>query len=85
MPYKLPRLHLQESLQQELQVAEFHAAQGEQIVEQQRKRADRLRSTSGPATRATLNADMLLRVVEDTQKLFESHVDLLKREVAEAS
>src|SRR5262249_15684936 len=71
-----------QQLLQELQVAEIHAARGKVIVEQQRKRADRLRSTSGPATPATRDADMLLRVVEDTQNLLESHVDLMKREVA---
>jgi len=71
-----------QQLLQELQVAEIHAARGKVIVEQQRKRADRLRRTSGPATPATRDADMLLRVVEDTQNLFESHVDLMKREVA---
>jgi hypothetical protein len=78
---ELRHLHLQ-GLLQELEVAELHAVQGKKIVEDQRKRARRLRDTTGPDTPATCNADTLLRVIEDTQKLFEGHVDLIKREVA---
>ena len=78
---ELHQLHLQ-GLLQELEVAEHHAAQGKKIIYDQRKRARRLRDITGPDTLATSNAERLLRVIEDTQKLFEGHVDLIKREVA---
>ena len=55
-------IHLQ-ALQKKLQHAEYHAAQGKEIVEQQRKRAEKLRSVSGPDTGPTLNADTLFRVL----------------------
>ena len=74
-------IHLQ-ALQKKLQRAEYHAAQGKEIVEQQRKRAEKLRSVSGPDTGPTQNADTLFRVLEDTQRILEDHVDLLKHEIA---
>jgi hypothetical protein len=74
-------IHFQE-LQKELQVAEYHVARGKELVEQQLKRAHRLRSVSGRNTRETQNADTLLRLLEDTQSILETHVDLLKHEIA---
>ena len=68
-----------QELQEELQFAELHAAQGKDIVERQRKCTERLRAVSGPDTRPTQDADTLLRVFEDTQRLF--HVNLLRREI----
>ncbi len=69
-------------LQKELQVAEYHVAHGKEIIEQQRKRVERLRSVSGNHTLPTQNADTLLQVAEDSQKILEGHVDLLKHEIA---
>jgi len=84
MRSKLRHLYLQ-GLLQELQVAELHVAQGKKIIDDQRKRACRLSNLTGPDTPAVCNADIFLKVIEDTQKLFEGHVDLMKREVASAS
>jgi hypothetical protein len=81
MRQKLRDLHLQ-GLLRELEVAERHAVQGKKIVREQQKRARRLRDITGPDTLATCNADVLLRLSEDTQKLFEAHVDLLRHEIA---
>ena len=81
MRQELRYLHLR-GLLRKLEIAELHAAQGQKVVEEQRKRARRLRDLTGPDTPAACNADTLLRVIEDTQKLFEDHVDLIKREVA---
>jgi hypothetical protein len=78
---ELRQLHLQ-GLLQKLEIAELHAAEGKKIVDDQRMRARRLKDITGPDTPATSNAEILLRVIEDTQKLFEGHVDLIKREVA---
>ena len=81
MRKELRQLHLQ-GLLQELEVAEHHAAQGKKIIYDQRKRARRLRDITGSDTLAISNAEILLRVIEETQKLFDSHVDLIKHEVA---
>jgi hypothetical protein len=81
VPQELRDLHLQ-GLLRELEAAERHAAQGKNIIHEQRKRARRLRDITGPDTFATYNADVLLRVSEDTQRLFEDHVDIIKREIA---
>ena len=81
MRQDLRQLHLHDLLQ-ELQVAESHVEQGKKIVDDQRKRARRLSDLTGPDTLTTCNAEMFLRVAEHTQKLFEGHVDLIKREVA---
>jgi hypothetical protein len=78
---ELRDLHLQ-GLLRKLEVAERHAAQGKNIVHEQRRRARRLRDITGSDTLATQNADVLLRVSEDTQRLFEDHVGLIKREIA---
>jgi hypothetical protein len=78
---RLIHFHLQ-VLQKELQRAEYHVVQGKQIVEQQRKRIEKLRSVCGHSTRSTQNADTFLRMLEDTQRILESHVDLLKHEIA---
>ena len=79
------RHHILQGLLQELQAAERNAAQGQTIVDSQRRRAKRLRNISGHDTLATRTADTFLDVIENTQWLLESHVDLMKREVAEAS
>ena len=81
MRQEVRHLHLQ-GLVRELEAAERHAAQGKNIIHEQRKRARRLRDITGPDTLATCNADVLLRITEDTQRLFEDHVDLIKREIA---
>jgi len=81
MRQELRHLHMQHLLQ-ELEVAERHAAQGKNIIDEQRKRARRLRDITGPDTLATRNADVFLGVSEDTQRLFEGHVDLIKHEIA---
>lgn len=65
----------------ELEVAERHVAHGKKIVEDQRKRARRLRDITAPETLARSNAEILLRLIEDTQRLFEGRVDLIKRVV----
>ena len=74
-----------QALLRELQAAERNAAHGKTIVDNQRQRAKRLRDLSGRDTLATRTADTFLDVIENTQRLLEDHVDLMKREVAEAS
>jgi hypothetical protein len=81
---KLPT-HFLQGLLRELQAAERNAARGKTIVDDQRRRAKRLRDISSRDTLATRTADTFLDVIENTQRLLEDHVDLMKREVAEAS
>ena len=79
------RNHFLQGLLRELQAAERNAAKGKTIVDKQRQRAKRICDISGCDTLATRTADTFLKVIEDTQRILEDHVDLMKREVAEAS
>jgi len=67
-------LHLRE-----LKVAEFLAARGRDLIAQQQIIARRLGIAN---SRAATNANALLNVLVDAQQILDSHVDLLKRELA---
>jgi len=70
----LRRLHLQE-----LKLAEDHVARGKWLLARQHAISHDLRSAGGAVTE---NAEILLRLLQDSQRLFQSHADMLKRELA---
>ena len=64
---------------QELQIATDHIARGKKLIARQQAITRDLRSAGGDATE---NAEILLKMLEDTQHLFENHADMLKRDLA---
>ena len=65
-----------------LEIAEIRVARGRELIVRQRELASWL-SNAGSWT--TSNANTLLNALEDTQKLFEGNVDLLKWKLASES
>jgi len=67
---------------QDLKIAEIHARQGRKLIARQQQIARRLSEAGGwPTT----NANALLKALEDTQEIFERHVEVLTREIAQES
>jgi len=62
----------------ELKIAEYHLARDEKLIEEQKARMRRLAVGGGSASR---DSDSLLSLLELSQKLFEDHVILIKREL----
>ena len=62
----------------ELEVAELHFARGLKLIEEQKERMRRLTVGGG---RVSSLPDELLGLLELSQKLFEDHVILIKREL----
>jgi len=62
----------------ELEIAEDHLARGEKLIEEQKERMRRLTVGGG---RVSSLPDELLGLLELSQKLFEDHVILIKREL----
>ena len=75
------QIHSQDQIHsQELQVAVHHIAQGKKLIARQQAIARDLRWAGGTATQ---DAEILLRLLEDTQRMFEKHADMLRRELRE--
>ena len=62
----------------ELEIAEDHLARGEKLIEEQKARMRRLAAGGGSMSH---DSDRLLSLLELSQKLFEDHVILIKREL----
>ena len=62
----------------ELEMAQYHLARGEKLIEEQKARMHRLAAGGGSVSR---DSDQLLNLLELSQKLFEDHVILIKREL----
>jgi hypothetical protein len=62
----------------ELEIAEDHLARGEKLIEEQKARMRRLAAGGGSISR---DSDKLLSLLDLSQKLFEDHVILIKREL----
>jgi len=63
----------------ELQEAQHHVTRGEEIIKQHKQRASRLRAMGASPSR---DSEQLLELLEDSQDLFERHLELIKRELA---
>ena len=62
----------------ELEIAQYHRARGEKLIEEQKARMRRLAAGGGSVSR---DSDNLLSLLELSQKLFEDHVILIKGEL----
>jgi hypothetical protein len=64
----------------ELEIAEYQLNRGRELIEEQKERMRRRAAGGGSFSR---DSDQLLSLLELTQKLFEDHVILIKRELEE--